>query len=136
MNRIRSFHGVKRYSGGLPQLLHHPDSWAMSHSAHRFYYGWVNVCVAALAMSATLPGRTYGLGLVKEPIRAELGIGDVEFGLLNFWAITIGAAVVFPAGRMIDRLGARGMLVLVTGLLGASVLAMSARRMSGNWPSR
>jgi MFS family permease len=103
----------------------------MSASPPRFYYGWVNVCVAALAMSATLPGRTYGLGLVKEPIRAELGIGDVEFGLLNFWAITIGAAVVYPAGRMIDRWGARTMLALITGLLGASVLAMARARDTG-----
>jgi hypothetical protein len=32
-----------------------------------FYYGWVNVLVAAVAMSATLPGRTYGLGLFGNP---------------------------------------------------------------------
>ena len=30
----------------------------------RLYYGWVNVVVAAAAMSATLPGRPYGLGLI------------------------------------------------------------------------
>jgi hypothetical protein len=34
-----------------------------------FSYGWVSVALAALAMSATLPGRTYGLGLIKEPLR-------------------------------------------------------------------
>jgi MFS family permease len=97
----------------------------MHAASPRFYYGWVNVCVAALAMSATLPGRTHGLGLVKEPMCAELHIGDVEFGVLNFWAITLGALVVIPAGHFIDRWGTRTLLVVVTGLLGASVLAMS-----------
>jgi MFS family permease len=90
-----------------------------------FYYGWVNVLVASVAMSATLPGRTYGLGLIKEPLRAELGISDFQFNLLNFWAIILGAAVVLPVGRLIDRFGTRTALVAVAEALGACVLLMS-----------
>lgn len=90
-----------------------------------FYYGWVNVAIAAVAMSATLPGRTYGLGLIKEPLRAELGISDLRFNVLNFWAIVIGAVCVPVVGRLIDRLGARIVLALVAGALGASVILMS-----------
>ena len=93
--------------------------------APRFYYGWVNVGVAAAAMTATLPGRTYGLGLVKEPLRADLGIGDERFAWLNFGAIIIGAAVVLPVGRLTDRFGARRVMAGVAAALGASVLAMS-----------
>ena len=37
-----------------------------------FYYGWVNVAVAALAMVGTLPGRTQGLGLITESLLADL----------------------------------------------------------------
>jgi MFS family permease len=90
-----------------------------------FYYGWVNVLVAAVAMSATLPGRTYGLALIKEPLRAELGISDFRFNSLNFWAIVLGAIVVLPVGRLIDRLGTRAVLVAVAGSLGVCVLLMS-----------
>jgi MFS family permease len=90
-----------------------------------FYYGWVNMVVAAVAMSATLPGRTYGLALIKEPLRAELGISDFRFSSLNFWAIVLGATVVLPVGRLIDRLGTRTALVAVAGCLGACVLLMS-----------
>ncbi|HEX4608389.1 MAG TPA: MFS transporter [Urbifossiella sp.] len=89
------------------------------------YYGWVNVVVAAVAMSATLPGRTYGLGLIKEPLRADLGIGDLAFNWMNFWAIVIGAAFVPPVGWLIDRLGGRGTLALVAAALGGAVLLMS-----------
>lgn len=93
-----------------------------------FYYGWVNVAVAAVAMSATLPGRTYGLGLIKEPLRADLGVSDLRFNVLNFWAIVVGAACVPAVGRLIDKLGARLVLALVAGALGGSVILMSRAR--------
>src|SRR5262245_5401593 len=90
-----------------------------------FYYGWVMVGLAAVAMSATLPGRTYGLGLIKQPLRDSLGVGDLEFNVFNFWAVILGAAVVLPVGWLIDRLGVRTVLVAVALALGGSVLLMS-----------
>jgi MFS family permease len=90
-----------------------------------FYYGWVNVVVAAVAMSATLPGRTYGLGLIKEPLCKDLGIGELRFDLLNMWAIIIGTTIVLPVGRLIDRFGTRAVVVGVSAALGACVLLMS-----------
>ena len=92
------------------------------------YYGWVNVVLASIAMSATLPGRSYGLGLIKEPLIAELGITDVRFSILYAIAICIGATVVMPAGWLIDRLGTRGTLGIVAAGLGLGVLAMSRSR--------
>ena len=94
----------------LDALPSKTPSWA---TRLPFYYGWVNVLVAAVAMSATLPGRTYGLGLIKEPLRADLGISDFRFNSLNFWAIVLGAVVVLPVGRLIDRIGTRTALVAV-----------------------
>ena len=38
----------------------------------RLYYGWTILIVAAAAMVGTLPGRTQGLGLVTEPLLADL----------------------------------------------------------------
>lgn len=61
-----------------------------------FPYGWVYVPVAAVAMSATRPGRTYALGPVKGPLRAGLDIPDERFARVHSCAI-IGSAVVLPA---------------------------------------
>jgi MFS family permease len=104
-----------------------PAGWAETtkRAAPWFYYGWVNVGVASVAMSATLPGRTYGLSLIKEPLRSDLNISDLRFNVLNFWAIVLGSVLCFPAGRLIDRLGGRAMLVAVAVTLGLSVLLMS-----------
>jgi hypothetical protein len=55
-----------------------------------FYYGWINVIVAALAMTATLPGRTHGIGLIAKPLCDESHITDGLFNCMNFWAIMLG----------------------------------------------
>jgi len=52
-------------------------------SGRKTYYGWTNLAVAALAMVATLPGRTQGLGLVTEPLIADLGIDRVTYAGVN-----------------------------------------------------
>ena len=76
-------------------------------------------------MVATLPGRTHGLGLVTEPLLAELGLARVPFAALNFWATIAGAVFCIPVGWAIDRLGVRIVLSCSLLALGATVLAMS-----------
>jgi MFS family permease len=91
-----------------------------------FYYGWANLGVAALAMVATLPGRTQGLGLVTEPLIADLGIDRVSYASVNLWATLLGAAFCLPCGRLLDRFGSRVVLSAILFALGATVLFMSA----------
>ena len=90
------------------------------------YYGWTNLSIAALAMVATLPGRTQGLGLVTEPLIADLGISRVSYANVNLWATLLGATFCIGCGRLIDRFGARRVLTAIVLALGATVLAMSA----------
>jgi MFS family permease len=93
-----------------------------------FYYGWVNLLVAALAMVATLPGRTQGLGLITEPLLADLQINRVVFARINLWATLIGAVFALGVGRLIDRFGSRIVLTIVTLALATVVLLMSGAR--------
>jgi MFS family permease len=93
-----------------------------------FYYGWVNLGMAALAMVGTLPGRTQGLGLVTEPLLRDLRLDRVSFAEINLVATLAGALFCVGIGRLVDRAGSR---VVLTGLalaLGAVVLAMSGAR--------
>jgi len=90
-----------------------------------FYYGWVNVVVAALAMVGTLPGRTQGLGLITEPLLADLQIDRVVFAQINLWATLVGALFCLGVGRVIDRFGSRVVLTVVTVALGIVVIGMS-----------
>jgi MFS family permease len=91
----------------------------------RLYYGWIVLFVAAAAMVGTLPGRTQGLGLITESLLADLRISRVRYAELNFWATIIGSAGAIGIGQLIDRLGSRIVLTLVTLALSVVVCAMS-----------
>jgi MFS family permease len=91
-----------------------------------FYYGWVNLAVAALAMVGTLPGRTQGLGLITEPLIKDLHIDRLSYAQINLWATLAGSLFCLGVGRLIDRFGSRAVLSSVAGALGAVVLAMSS----------
>src|SRR5215211_9284316 len=91
-----------------------------------FYYGLVNLIIAALAMVGTLPGRTQGLGLITEPLLRDLQIDRVHFARINLWATLIGALFSVGVGRLIDRFGSRVVLTVVAVSLASVVFGMSA----------
>src|SRR5262245_9323976 len=76
-------------------------------------------------MVGTLPARTQGLGLVTEPLLADLGIDRLSYAGMNFWATLVGPLGAVGVGRLIDRLGARLVLTAIAAALGVIVLAMS-----------
>jgi MFS family permease len=88
-------------------------------------YGWAVLVVAAAAMVGSLPGRTQGLGLVTEPLLADLAIDRVSYAALNFWATLLGATGALGIGYAVDRLGSRVVLTTVLLALGAVVCLMS-----------
>jgi MFS family permease len=94
-------------------------------------FGWIQVLLAALAMVATLPGRTHGVGLVTEKLLADLGMTHIAFADLNFWATLIGALFAVGIGKVIDRVGSRIVLTVLTVLLGVVVVLTAG---SGNTP--
>src|SRR5262245_44312670 len=97
----------------------------------QFSQRWIIVVVASLAMTATLPGRTHGIGLITKPLLEDLSLSETTFGIINFWSILLGAAFCWPIGRIIDHFGIRGTLATVVASLGVVVIAMG--RVSSPW---
>eukprot|EP01035_Chromulina_nebulosa_P045327 gene45327-61409_t len=56
-----------------------------------FYYGWIILGLAALAMVGTLPGRTQGLGLITESLLKDLSLDRLAFAQMNLWATLLGS---------------------------------------------
>jgi MFS family permease len=88
-------------------------------------YGWVVVVIAALLMTATLPGRTHGLGLITEPLLANLGIERTLFGRINLVTCLLGSAFCVPAGFVLDRFGFRVASAGTVLVLGLAVIGMA-----------
>jgi len=76
-------------------------------------------------MLATLPGRTQGLGLITEPLLADLRLERLDYAQMNLWATLLGALVCFPTGWAIDRIGLRWVTVTIVVLLGITVWQLS-----------
>ena len=89
------------------------------------YYGWYVLAVAALAMVGTLPGRSQGLGLITEPLLADLNLSRIAYAEINLWATLAGSAGAIGVGALMDRLGSRVVLTLAALSLGLVVVAMS-----------
>jgi len=92
----------------------------------RFYYGWIILYVAAVAMVGTLPGRTQGLGLITEPLLKDFHLSRVDYARINLWATLIGALFCIGVGQLQrDRIGSRIVLTGIALVLGFVVVAMS-----------
>lgn len=87
--------------------------------------GRIALGLAALAMVATLPGRTQGVGLVTAPLLEDLHLDQLDFARWNLWATLLGAMAAVPAGWLVDRFGVRRGVPLFELLLAASVLTMA-----------
>ena len=94
---------------------------------------WLNVVIAAVMMVATLPGRTQGLGLITEPLLADLGLDRVIYANLNLGATLLGALLCLPAGWVFDRFGLRWPTAAILLLLSAVVFTLGST--SGGIPS-
>lgn len=79
----------------------------------------------ALLMLATLPGRTQGLGLITEPLLADLRLTRESYAQINLWATLLGALACLPAGAWLDRRGPRALTVVLLSALAAVVWVMS-----------
>lgn len=86
---------------------------------------WPLLTLAALAMVGTLPARTQGLGLITEPLLADLALDRVSYASINLWATILGACGALGVGRLLDRYGPRLVLTCVAATLALIVAAMS-----------
>lgn len=82
----------------------------------------VILLVASLAMVATLPGRTVGLGLITEELMLDLGVTRTHYAALNLWATFLGAALLLVTGPALDRVGIRWTTALVLAGFSGAIL--------------
>lgn len=95
-------------------------------------YSYIAILIGALAMVATYPGRSHGLGMYTEPLLQDLGLsnndGRVTFSILSFWATILGSSFCIPIGYLLERFGQRTVLILNFACLGLGVMVLSYAR--------
>ena len=94
--------------------------------ARRFFYGWAIVAVAMLGIFASGPAQSHTFSVFVGPIAKELGLSQTGMAF-SYGLATMAAAFCLPLmGRLLDRVGARRMLALVTILFGTACTAFGS----------
>ena len=90
----------------------------------RLYYGWYIVAVAFLVNFVSLGINASAVGVFIKPMTEELGWSRGFFSL----AVTLGSLIAAPLalaiGPIVDRRGARGMMLLGGFVIGAGTIAL------------
>ena len=89
-----------------------------------FFYGWVILAVASLAMFVSAPGQTYTISIFVDPISEDLRLSRALISALYTGATLVGAVGMVVVGRLMDRLGARVVLTTVSVAFGLAVGSM------------
>jgi MFS family permease len=92
----------------------------------RFFYGWIILLIAALGIFVSGPGQSHTFSVFLVHIQADLGLSATSVSSA-YAAATLLAAFGLPwMGRILDRAGARVLLVGVTVGLGLACMAFGA----------
>lgn len=89
----------------------------------RLFYGWVVLAVAALGLFASGPGQSHIFSVFIAPISEDLGISRTSVASAYALATLVAALGLPYVGRLIDRFGARRVVLAVALLFGAAGMA-------------
>lgn len=92
----------------------------------RFFYGWVMLATAFVAMFASGAGQSFTISVFLNPLIDALEISRTSISAAYTLGTLTAALGLSIVGRLIDRFGARAVLTGVALLLGASAVAFSA----------
>ncbi len=90
-----------------------------------FFYGWVILPTAALALFVSGPGQTFAVSMFVDPLIDEFGWSRTSVSGLYTAGSLSAAGAMLGVGWLLDRFGARVMLAGVGLLMGVATLWMS-----------
>lgn len=90
-----------------------------------FFYGWVILGIGIIGMAMSIPGQTMGVSVFTDDLINVLGLTRVELSLAYLVGTIASSLILTPAGKLLDRKGARNMGTIVTLLLGFQLILMS-----------
>jgi MFS family permease len=91
-----------------------------------FYGRWI-ILVAAVGLSMGYgPIVAFTFGVFFTPLRQELGWGRAQVSLAFSWSLLISSCASPVIGRLVDRVGARKVIVPAVVLFGVGLIAFAS----------
>lgn len=99
------------------------SSWLIS--ILPFFYGWVILGAGTLGLIMMAPSQTFTVSVFIDFFITDLGISRTNISLI-YGLATLGGSLMLPiTGRLVDRYGARRIVLVVAFALGLACLGMS-----------
>lgn len=96
-----------------------------------FFYGWVILIAGMLGIVTMGPSQTFTFSIFIDHMVQDLGVSRSTISLL-YGLATLSASFMLPiTGRMVDRYGARRMIVIDALIFGFAIMLLS--QLSGPW---
>jgi MFS family permease len=109
-----------------PDHVPQPSQMTLAIAAHwRGFVGWRIVVLTIVTAALTGPGQTVGVSVFVDPMIATLGLTRSELSTAYLLGTLMGAALLLPMGRWIDRFGAGRAMTFIGLAFGLGLLVMS-----------
>lgn len=95
-----------------------------------FFYGWMVTIVATIGMASSIPGQTMGVGVFTEYLIEKTGLTRLEISTAYMVGTIISALLIPFAGRFLDKIGARTMIIIAGFGLGLALFFLAG---FGEW---
>ncbi|MDX1566133.1 MAG: MFS transporter, partial [Phycisphaeraceae bacterium] len=106
--------------------LHRSNAEATEEGAGgRFYYGWVMLPIATLAMIATSPAQTFGISAFNDSFRRAFDLSNSELSGAYMIGTLLAALPMSHIGGLADRHGLKRTMTVVIFLFGLACLAVT-----------
>lgn len=90
-----------------------------------FFYGWVVVSIASLSMFATTPGQSDSFSIFMDSFVNEFGWSRTFISTLFSGATLLSGCLMFFAGQIVDRIGAKWAAIISAAILGTACVLLS-----------
>jgi OFA family oxalate/formate antiporter-like MFS transporter len=100
-----------------------------------FFYGWFLAFAGALGIIGSSPGQTIGVGPFKSALENALSLSEVQISTAYMIGTILSSLLLPYAGHLLDRIGARLMVLVVSVSLALSLLYLAWTPVLGTWIS-
>lgn len=91
-----------------------------------FFYGWLILVVATLAILMSIPGQTMGVSVFTEPLMEVTGLSRIGLSNAYLCGTLLSGALLPWAGSFLDRVGARVAILVASAGLSVTLVYLSA----------
>lgn len=89
-----------------------------------FFYGWVILLATSIGIIMSLPGQTMGVSVFTEIFMERLELSRVQLSLAYLLGTTASGFLLPYGGVLLDRFGARKMIVFASGAFGVTLMGI------------